>query len=63
MTRSNALIKLLALGPMPYSEIILVMGGNRDAAVDSPLWLVKNGVVQRCGSNFKGSFYSLACEA
>lgn len=63
MTRNNALLKLLALGPLPYSEIILIMGGNRDAAVDSLSWLVKNGVVQRCNSNFNGVVYSLACEA
>ena len=62
MNRTNTLIKLLSLGSLPYSEILLIMGGNRDDAVESLSWLVDNGVIARHGSGYNGIRYSLACE-
>lgn len=62
MSRNTALIKLLALGSLHYSDILQIMGGNRDEAVSSLEWLVENGVVVRGGSNMYGVLYSLACE-
>lgn len=43
--RTMTMLKLLALGSMPYTEMMQVMGGNIAAAKEAYDWLVRRGVV------------------
>ena len=62
MRRASTLLKLLSLGSLPYSEILLIMGGNRDDVVNALSWLVENGAVAIRGSDYVGTRYILACK-
>lgn len=47
--RTMTMCKLLALGPMAYTEMMLVMGGNLAEAKLAYDWLVSRGVLTVLG--------------
>lgn len=47
--RAMSMIKLLALGAMPYAELMEVMGGDLREAKLAHDWLVSRGIVTTHG--------------
>lgn len=59
MSRVDALRKLLRLGELSLSEILLIMGGDRDEAEDALARLTQSKEVQRIGPCFHGAKFKL----
>lgn len=63
MSRVDALRKLLRLGELSLSEILLIMGGDRDEVEDALARLTQSKEVQRVGPYYHGAKFRLVSDA
>lgn len=60
MTRPYAIKKLLEHGPMPRSEIVEVMGGNRNTTQSALYYMIRTRKIIRVQLPEVGTAYKLA---